>query len=414
MNVLCSEHQIKNDNICITCNKDICSKCKESIEHRNHKTQTINEFLKIEDNYISSNIKKVLDANIKKEKKQIEVINDMILKKFNKVTQIKNIENKINQRLLNNSNIFPNNYNSIYNINNMINFNNITEENYYETISNITNILDNYLTNGNNGKDKLILIKRQNLKNIFFLIVFLILVIIATYFFGDYSNSNLIYKKNYEKDNNIILNQNSNLLKLTEIILNEEQEKQINTQLIKSISKVIEQYNNIFNYNEKNFYNISLNYKLIYKGSRDGDNINSFHKRCDNKNNLLFMFETQNKTKFGFFSFNGYKGIEEKGSLIKDINMFLFYINNNHIKFYENSKNEFYLYWNPSSLIELKNNDKKVFFIPDKFFEVNNYGFADFKDISFNNSKNLELNPIDEKFVIKDVEVFQILFKNNN
>ena len=113
LNVLCSEHQIKNDNICITCNKDICSKCKESIEHRNHKTQTINEFLKIEDNYISSNIKKVLDANIKKEKKQIEVINDMILKKFNKVTQIKNIENKINQRLLNNINIFPNNYNSI-------------------------------------------------------------------------------------------------------------------------------------------------------------------------------------------------------------------------------------------------------------------------------------------------------------
>ena len=414
LNVLCTEHRIKNDIICITCNKDICTKCKESFEHRNHKTQTINEFLKKEDNNISSNIKKVLDANIKKEKKQIEIINDMILKKLNKVTEIKNIENKINQRLLNNINIYPNNYNSIDNINNMINYNNTSEENYYETISNITNILDNYLSTGNNGKEKLILIKRKNLKNIFFLIIFLILVIIATYIFGDYSNSNSIYKKNNEKDNNIIFNENSNLLKLSEIIINEKQEKQINFLLIKSISRVIGQYNIIFNYNKNIISNIYLNYKLIYKGSRDGDKIKSFHKRCDNKNNLLFMIESQNEIKFGFFSFNILEGIEENGSLIKDINLFLFYVNNNNLVFSDNSKNKFFLYWHPSLFIEVKGNDKKVIYIPDKFFDENNCGRADLKGMSFDGDKNFKLNNITEKLVIKDIEVFQIFFKNNN
>ena len=66
----------------------------------------------------------------------------------------------------------------------------------------------------------------------------------------------------------------------------------MNLYLNKSIFSIINQYNDIFNENKN--YNISLKYRLIYKGTRDGDNINSFHKRCDNKNNLLFMIETQN------------------------------------------------------------------------------------------------------------------------
>ena len=62
----------------------------------------------------------------------------------------------------------------------MIKNNSESEDNYYETISNITNLLENYLTNGNSGKEKLILMNRQNLKNIFFLIIFLIIIIIAS------------------------------------------------------------------------------------------------------------------------------------------------------------------------------------------------------------------------------------------
>ena len=417
INILCLEHQAKINNICLTCNKEICQKCLES-EHIHHKTQFINEFLNNPDNNIDINLKKVLSNNIFKERKQIEIINDMLIKKINKFTQIKNIENQINQKILNTNEIYPYNLNSIYNINNMINNSNISEENYYEIVSNITCLLENYFTNGNNGNEKLILIKRKNLKNIFFLILFLVLVIIATYFFGDfitYGTSNKNIEDN-ENENKIIFNNNSNLLKLTEIIITEEQENKINNYILKSISSIIEQYDNIFNNNQNKNYNISLNYKLIYKGSRDGDTINSFHKRCDNKNNLLFVIETLNKTKFGFFSLNGYKNLNDKNNWIKDINLFLFKFSNDNknITFYKNINNDCGLYWHHSSIIELKEKDKLILYIPNNFFHVNNFGSTCRKDTSFNITEDFELNNGFEKFALKDIEVFHVIFKYDN
>lgn len=402
INVMCSEHKIKKNKICLTCDVEICNECLESRKHNNHKIQSMEEFLNLVDNNIGPNLRKILNENIKKQKKQIEIVNDMILKKINSVTQIKHVENQINQRILNNNIIYPNNYNSIYNINNMIKNNSVSEESYYETISNIINILDNYLTNGNNGKDKLILIKRKNLKNIFFLIVFLILVILATYFFGEKTEDS-IKAKEKDKDNNIIFNEDSNLLKLTEIIINEEQEKQMNLYLNKSISLIINQYNGIFNQNTN--YNISLKYRLIYKGSRDGDNINSFHKRCDNKNNLLFMIETQNNAKFGFFTFNG----------LTSKNIFLFKLmkDNKSIRFYENANNDFVLTWNPSSIVEIKGKKNAIIYVPDKFFNENNFGKTEIKDNYINATNTFNLNDGIEKFLVKDIEVFSIIFKNN-
>ena len=90
----------------------------------------------------------------------------------------------------------------------------------------------------------------------------------ATYFFGDSST-----KKN---NNKIIYQEYSNLLKLTEIITNEEQETQINNYIINKAIIFIEQYNNIFKENNNQNYNISLNYKLLYKGARDGYNYSLF------------------------------------------------------------------------------------------------------------------------------------------
>ena len=402
INVMCSDHQIKKNKICLTCDMEICNECLESRKHKNHKIQSMEEFLNLVDNNISPNLRKVLNENIKKQKKQVEIVNEMILKKINSVSHIKNVENQINQRLLNNNIIYPNNYNSIYNINNMIKNNSVSEESYYETISNIINVLDNYLTNGNNGKDKLILIKRKNLKNIFFLIVFLILVILATYFFGEKTEDS-IKEKEKDKNNNIIFNEDSNLLKLTEIIINEEQEKQMNLYLNKSIFSIINQYNGIFNENKN--YNISLKYRLIYKGTRDGDNINSFHKRCDNKNNLLFMIETQNNEKFGFFTFNGFT--------TKNIFLFKLLKDNKNIKFYENINNEFVLTWNPSYIVEINGKKSTIIYIPDKFFNENNFGKTNVKDNYVNMKDTFDLNDGIEKFLVKDIEVFSIIFKNN-
>ena len=408
INVLCSVHQIKNNIICKTCNKEICNKCLEDNEHKNHEVVLINEFLNIPENRIDSKLLKILNENNKKEKKQFEVIKDMLIKKINKITEIKNIENNIDKRMLNNIASYPNNYNSIFNINNMIKNKNISEDNYYESISHITNILENYLKNGNSGKDKLILMKRQNLKNLFFLIVFFIIVIIAMYFFSDNSN----YKMNIEKENNIHFEKNSNLLKLTEIIENEEQENKINDFIIKSASELIGQYNNLFNDNTK--YNISLNYKLIYKGTRDGDNANSFHKRCDNKNNLLFMIETSDKTKFGFFSFNGYKDINNKNIWNKNKNICLFKFDkdNKNINFIDNI-NDCDLYWHSSSIIEIKRKDKNLIYISDNFLNENNFGLINIKECFINENQNFEFKNENQKFTLKDIEIFQIFFKKN-
>ena len=411
INNLCFIHQIKNDFICLTCNKEICKKCLESREHINHKTQDKNEYLNLLENNISSDLKSELFTKVKKEKKQIEIIKDMLMKKINNATEIKEIENKINQRILNSYEAYPNNFNSIYNVNNMLNNYNISEKNYYEIISYITTLLENYFTNGNEGKEKLIIIKRQNLKNYFFLILFLIIIIIANYFFGDFSTN----KTNIEKDNKIIINNSSNLLKFSEIVINEEQEKQINNYLIKSSFSIIEQYNNIFNDNENMKYNISLNYKLIYKGTRDGDNIDSYHKRCDNKNNLLFIIETQNNFKFGLFSFNGYKDVGKEGSPIMDMNMFFFIFNNQNdiIHFYKIINNDVFLFWEKESLFEIKLKEQTILYIPNNFLTENIYGWGDINNNVFNIfGKFINKNGF-KNFLIKDIEVFKVIFKNN-
>ena len=415
INILCAEHNIKNNFICLTCSKEICNKCLKGIYHINHKTQPINEFLTLPDNNINENLTKALIINNKKEKKQIEIINDMLIKKVNKITEIKNIENQINKRLINNIKNYPENYNCIYNINNIIKNSTISEESYYEIVSNITNILENYIKNGNSGKDKLILIKRNNLKNIFFLIIFLISIIIITYFLGDNSYYKNNTDKNKDKDKYLHFNEQSNLLKLTEIITNEEQEMQMNNYIKDSIFNIIEQYNNLFNENNNKYYNISLNYKLIYKGSRDGDNIASFHKRCDNKSNLLFMSETNDKTKYGFFSFKGYIDIKKEGIWIKDRNMFLFKFNDDDskIKFYKNIGNDDVFYLNPSLLIEVKDKNEQIIYIRNDFFREKNYDRTNVKEGSFNFTKDFEINK-NEKFKVKDIEVFQVIFKNNS
>ena len=406
INYLCPAHLSKYNKICLECNKEICDKCLETKNHLDHKTQFISDYLKMPKNGINNNIITALNRNIKKENKQIEIVKDMIIKKINNITEIKDIENKINQKLINNIIEYPQNFNSIYNVNNMINNNNISEESYYETISNITNLLENYFTNGNTGKDKLILIKRQKLKNVFFLIVFLIIVIMATYFFGDSST---------EKNNNkIIYEEYSNLLKLTEIITNEEQERQINNYIINKTIIFIEQYNNIFKENSSQNYNISLNYKLLYKGTRDGDNINSFIKRCHNKNNLLFMIEIQNNIKLGFFFFNRYTNEDKKYLYIRDINMFLFEFNtNNNIIFHDNINNEIYIFLKNNSFLEIKRNNKRILYVPNNYLKENNYGQGIIKNIFYNEIENDELKKEISQFLLKDIEVFQVFLKNN-
>ena len=51
------------------------------------------------------------------------------------------------------------------------------------------------------------------------------------------------------------------------------------------------------------FFNLKKNncsFKLLYKGTRDGDKSETFHNLCDNKNNILVLVETTKNRKLRF------------------------------------------------------------------------------------------------------------------
>ena len=64
INIQCCLHQIKNNYICLTCNKDICKKCLESRVHINHKTQNKIKYLNLLENNISNDLKNELSYYI--------------------------------------------------------------------------------------------------------------------------------------------------------------------------------------------------------------------------------------------------------------------------------------------------------------------------------------------------------------
>ena len=415
INFVCSTHPNNKKNyICKTCNMLICNNCVSDNLHYRHNIKDMDEFMKEDEiNELNNEIKTELISNIKKENQQIEKINDILHKQLNEITQNKINENLLNKKLLNNLEAFPYDCISIKNIKNLIETRKISEGNYFESIANIKAVISNYLSD-KKDKEQAILIKKSNLKHIFFLIVGLLAVIFIQHFFVDYIYPNK-NEKNVPINKKIILNENSNLMKLTEIIENENQMNKISKNIILILSNIIEKNNFLFN-NDNNNFAISLNYKLLYKGSRDGDKIEAFKKRCFEKYNLLLIIQTNNDNKFGLFTFNGYS---ENRTMNNDKNSILFKIdkNRNDIKFYEYSSN----YYDPNKyyypLIDNFRNDTNknyIVFIPDNFFEINNYGFVSNKGKIYNTTNDYELNDGNKTFTVKEIEVFQISIKNDN
>ena len=95
--------------------------------------------------------------------------------------------------------------------------------------------------------------------------------------------------------------------------------------------------------------------KLLYRGTRDGDNYNAFYNRCSNQGPTLSLIKTKNGRKFGGFSFA--ELTDKKGILrLKDINAFLFSLDN--IKKYNIIKPELAIgcYSDHSSFLTYGNN----------------------------------------------------------
>ena len=66
-----------------------------------------------------------------------------------------------------------------------------------------------------------------------------------------------------------------------------------------------------------------INYKLLYRASRDGDEAKKFHEKCDNKEQILAVFKTTKGLIFGGYTEVGYK---LKGGDVIDNKAFFFLV----------------------------------------------------------------------------------------
>ena len=85
----------------------------------------------------------------------------------------------------------------------------------------------------------------------------------------------------------------------------------------------IELINKILKYNEI-LAKKDINYKLLYRATRDGDDASIFHQKCDNKCNVLVVFKTTKGLIFGGYTEVGYKG-KNVGNVI-DNKAFFFHV----------------------------------------------------------------------------------------
>lgn len=142
----------------------------------------------------------------------------------------------------------------------------------------------------------------------------------------------------------------------------------------------------------------NFKFQLLYRGTKDGDDSETFHKLCDNKENILVLVETTKNRKFGGFCSIGYKSY---GGEQKDNSAFIFSLDK--LKTFNVIKNGTACYWGEEygplfagSMIVVNN----------KFFTNTNYSNS--KNNYYELSENYELNGGEYEYFIKEIEVYKI------
>ena len=158
--------------------------------------------------------------------------------------------------------------------------------------------------------------------------------------------------------------------------------------------------------NDENLKQKKIKYNLIYRATRDGDSLNSFHGRVDNKKNHLSIVETNKGLKFGVFI---EQPLKQTGSSINDNKSFVFSLNLK--KIYNAKYGAYNINDNSGIIIDLC-------YQPICIFEnclSNNKSYTCSKtnaDYSFNGfEKDYELNNYEQYFQVKELETFLIEFK---
>jgi len=216
---------------------------------------------------------------------------------------------------------------------------------------------------------------------------------------SDYSNNNTTNIVS-EKRN---LNEGINVLKT--IIKNKEEknlEKLRNCFITKS--KIILNHEDIdFIINRLDKFN-PISYKLIYASSIDGDNINTFHDKCDGEDYILIIIETNKGYKFGGFTSIGF---DSSGFELNDDNAFLFSIDKK--KIYEIKPGSSAVYCNKRfgpTFCAKKDGTNYNICISDKF--LSDVSTTSNNSDSYKIDEEYELNFGEKDFVIKELEIYKL------
>ena len=141
---------------------------------------------------------------------------------------------------------------------------------------------------------------------------------------------------------------------------------------------------------------------LIYDALKDGDKIDIFHSKCDNKGNTLMIIKTKDGQIFGGFTKTGWKNV--KGEDIFDDKAFCFSYNLK--KIYNIKKPKYALHCQSYDSRPSFGCNSYCFLIQNDF--LTNSSISDKMTDYIGEEKPNEINGGNEYFQIQQMEVFQI------
>ena len=170
----------------------------------------------------------------------------------------------------------------------------------------------------------------------------------------------------------------------------------------KEIDVVLDKIRIVFHKSNKNFVNL----KLIYSASKDGDSAEVFHSLCDGIAPLVVLIKTSKNVVFGGYTEAPYS-FTKKRTGNKDDNAFIFSINK--MKTYDVEK---------GTNATCSFRDYGPVFYGYEYCNI--YLFGDFfndegnvakKGDRYNTTEDFEINNGEQKFLTKELEVFQVFYK---
>ena len=188
--------------------------------------------------------------------------------------------------------------------------------------------------------------------------------------------------------------------------------KKIDSVIIKE-KKEIEFLENRLKNNDPILMKKNITFKLLYRATKDGNSPESFHQKCDNIKGTLTIMKTSKGMRFGGYTECTWNADPKGGQNKKDNNGIGFCYSLDLFKIYNNTKEA-------NSTIRCYEKEGPDFYggdcyMFDIYFPINSntgiYTGYTVKNNSFGKfEKDYEINNGESKFVLQELEIFQILY----